>query len=147
MDTQIAEAKGRLFSKEWLEKPDAEGTFPTNGDRFGAQEIYKRHDKEGFTRKGFTLQAIAAGWHNKSAKQLNQMANAIGRDRIQVVHGTIDPMITIPHAEVLVMELGGEENGITRVIVKNGSHALIWEQREEINSAIARLVDKTEAMK
>ena len=146
VDTQIAEAKTRMFSREWLEKPDADGGFPTNGDRFAAQELTKRRDKEGYTRKGFMLQAIAAGWHNKSAKQIDEIANGIGRDRIQVIHGVIDPLITVPHGEVLVMELGGEERGITRMFFDDASHALIWEKQAEVNSAISRLIDKTEAM-
>lgn len=51
----------RLFSPSWLEQPDGDGGFPTNGDRFAAQELKKRSDTEGFTRTGFICQAIAAG--------------------------------------------------------------------------------------
>ena len=92
------------------------------------------------------LQAIAAGWHHKSASQLIELADAIGRERIQVVHGTIDPLITIPHGEVLITELGGEDKGITRIILDNASHGLIWERRADINNTISRLIEKTEAM-
>ena len=53
--------KVRLFSTSWLEQPDGDGGFPTNGDRFAAQELKKRSDTEGFTRTGFICQAIAAG--------------------------------------------------------------------------------------
>ena len=146
VDTQIAEAKSRMFSKTWLEKPDADRMFPTNGDRFAAQELTKRRDTEGYTRKGFMLQAIAAGWHSKSAKQIDEIADGVGRDRIQVIHGVKDPLITVPHGEVLVKELGGEERGITRVFFDDASHALISEKCTEVNSAISSLIDKTEAM-
>ena len=146
IDTQLTDAKGRLFTDKWLEEPDQDGLFPTNGDRFAAQELFKRTDKDGFTRKGFVLQAIAAGWHNKSDKQVNEIAEKVGRERIQVIHGTLDPLITVPHGEVLALELGGEEKGITKHIL-NGSHGLIWERSLEINTAIENIAEKTEAMK
>ena len=146
LDQQLAEAKGRLFSPKWLDEPDVDELFPTNGDRFAAQELVKRLDKEGYTRKGFTLQAIAAGWHNKSAGQIDEIATKVGRNRIQVIHGTIDPLITAPHGEVLAMELGGEEKGVTRIMIEGASHALIWECESQINTAVEQLVEKTEAM-
>ena len=93
IDVQLAAIKLRLFSGSWLEQPDADGGFPTNGDRFAAQEVKKRLDTEGFTRTGFMCQAIAAGWHHKSAEQLEALGDAVGRERIQVMHGTVDNMI------------------------------------------------------
>ena len=93
IDAQIAAIKLRIFSEPWLEQPDADGGFPTNGDRFAAQELKKRQDTEGFTRTGFVCQAIAAGWHHKSAEQLETLGDAVGRERIQVLHGTVDNMI------------------------------------------------------
>lgn len=136
-----------MFSQAWLDAPDADGGFPTNGDRFAAQEVNKRRDVIGFTKKGFILQAIAAGWHHKSAAQLKELADKIGRDRIQVMHGTIDNMITPPHAEVLVRELGGEEVGVTKYIFEGRGHVLMLEEREEFARLIAALIEKTEAMK
>ena len=147
IDIQIAEVKARMFSQAWLDAPDADGGFPTNGDRFAAQEVNKRRDVIGFTKKGFILQAIAAGWHHKSAAQLKELADKIGRDRIQVMHGTIDNMITPPHAEVLVRELGGEEVGVTKYIFEGRGHVLMLEEREEFARLIAALIEKTEAMK
>ena len=146
IDTQLAEIKIRLFSESWLAEPDADGNFPTNGDRFAAQEVKKRLDTEGFTRKGFICQAIAAGWHHKSADQLKQLGDDIGRKRIQVVHGTIDNMITVPHAEVLVRELGGEESGVKKTIIKGRGHVLPVEERAEIARLITDIIEKTEAM-
>ncbi|CAD6594382.1 MAG: hypothetical protein ASARMPREDX12_008758, partial [Alectoria sarmentosa] len=114
IDDQLDSIKARTFSQPWLNEPDAEGHFPTNGDRWAAQEVTKRRDVEGFTRRGFILQAIAANWHHKSAVQLNQLGDQVGRNRILVIHGTADKMITQPHGELLVKELGGEEKGVTR---------------------------------
>ena len=145
-DVQLTELKARLFSKEWLSQPDAEGGFPTNGDRFAAQEVKKRQDTEGFTRKGFMCQAVAAGWHHKSAKQLRELADKVGRNRIMVAHGTVDQMITAPHAEVLVRELGGEEAGVTKVIYEGKGHALMMEERRSFTKLIRDFVEKIEAI-
>lgn len=134
-----------MFSKTWLEEPDAEGGFPTNGDRFAAQEITKRQDTEGFTRKGFICQALAAGWHHKNAQQLQALGDAVGRDRIQIMHGTIDNMITVPHAEVLAKELG-EDEGVTKTIFQGRGHVLMWEEREEFRRLLSGLIEKTENM-
>ncbi len=146
LDVQIADVKSRLFSQEWLIQPDAEGNFPTNGDRFAAQEVQKRQDTEGFTRKGFMCQALAAGWHHKSAKQLKEMADKVGRERIMVVHGTVDQMITVPHGEILVRELGGEESGVKRVIFEGKGHALMMEERWAFTKLVGDFVEKTEGM-
>ena len=91
-------------------------------------------------------QALAAGWHHKSAKQLKELADKVGRDRIMVVHGTVDQMITAPHAEVLVKELGGEEAGVTRVIYEGKGHALMMEERWSFTKLIGEFVEKTEAI-
>ena len=129
-----------------MEEPDADGNFPTNGDRFAAQEIKKRQDVEGFTRKGFLAQAVAAGWHYKSAEQLKQIGDAVGRDRIQVMHGTVDRMISVPHADILVHDLGGEESGVSKVIFQGRGHVLLMEERKEFARLIANFVDKCSAV-
>lgn len=77
--------------------------FPTNAHRFVAQEVHKRLDARGrFKLAGFVLQLIAAGWHHKSGAQLGAMADAVGRARILVVHGTADGMISVPHGRKLI---------------------------------------------
>ena len=116
------------------------------GDRFAAQEIKKRQDAEGFTRKGFMCQAIAAGWHHKSPKQLKQIGDTVGRERIQVLHGTIDNMLTIPHGIMLADELGGEESGLKKVIFEGKGHVLMMEEKLEFDKLITQIVEKTERM-
>ena len=133
-----------MFSEQWLNEPDAEGHFPTNGDRFAAQEVKKRHNVEGFTRKGFLCQIVAGAYHHKSAKQLNELGDRVGRERILVVHGTVDQMVTLPHGEVLCNELGGEERGITKVIVDGKGHALPMEWRRDLTKLIGGFVEKTQ---
>lgn len=55
-------------------------------------------------------------------------------------------MITVPHSEVLIRELGGEASGLTSYIFPERGHALAMEERKEHNRLITELVEKTEAM-
>ncbi|KAL8814323.1 MAG: hypothetical protein Q9223_006436, partial [Gallowayella weberi] len=142
-DVQLDDIKARMFSKSWLEAPDEYGDFPTNGDRFAAMELTKRQDVERFTRKGFICQAIAAGWHHKNPGQLQELADKVGRQRIQVLHGTLDQMISVPHGETLARELG-EEEGVTKIIVQGRGHVLHVEEKIFYNETLQRMVEKTE---
>lgn len=144
---QLAEVKTRLFSSEFLEQEDQDGGFPTNGDRFAAQELKKRMDKAGFTRKGFILQAVAAGWHFKGKEALAELGDKVGRGRIAVLHGTGDRMITFHHAEVLKRELSGEgkeegEGELTFRSYEGKGHVLMWEEREDFNRLVEEMVEK-----
>lgn len=76
--------------------------FSSNYARFAAQEITKQRDTEGFTKHGFLLQVVAAGWHHKSAAQLRDLGDRVGRERIFVLHGTVDKIISIPHGRKLI---------------------------------------------
>ncbi|KAL8724192.1 MAG: hypothetical protein Q9166_008089 [cf. Caloplaca sp. 2 TL-2023] len=142
-DVQLDDMKARMFSQSWLEAPDEYGDFPTNGDRFAAMELKKRQDVEGFTRKGFICQAIAAGWHHKSPEQLKELADKVGRQRIQVWHGTLDNMITVPHGETLSRELG-EDEGVSKIIVNGRGHVLHMEEKKMYHEVLQRMVEKTE---
>lgn len=120
LDRSIEYAASKIFAKAFLDEPDSSepptastpkvnlppsGKYPmfkTNYERFAAQEVQKQLNKEGFTRKGFLLQLIAAGWHHKSPAQLKDMADKVGRERILVLHGTNDGMISLPHGEKLI---------------------------------------------
>jgi len=146
VDVKLANIKARMFSDKWIEEPDAEGHFPTNGDRFAAQEIRKKADPLAFTMTGFLLQAISAGWHYKSPAQIAEIGDKVGRERMQVIHGVLDRMITTPHGEVLAAELGGQEKGLTVIMVEGKAHGLPMEWRREFTKAVAALVEKTESM-
>lgn len=95
---------------------------------------------------GFILQAIAAGWHHKSAAQLRKLGDEVGRGRIQIIHGKLDKLITYPHGKLLAEYLGGEEQGVTFISVDNRAHGLHMEWRRELTKALAAHVDKVEAM-
>ncbi|KAK4132749.1 alpha/beta-hydrolase [Trichocladium antarcticum] len=107
--------------------------FDSNAQRFVAQEMHKRLDAGRFTLKGFLLQLIAAGWHHKSAAQLRALADRVGRERILVMHGTRDEMISVPHGRKLIEYL---EPG-AGLIVEEMGHAPIAERWAWFNEIIA----------
>lgn len=166
VDTQIENVKKNIYTQAWLDSPDTlepvKQAFPTNGDRFAANELWKRQNPEKFPRAGFILQAIAAGWHHKSAEQLQQLAQSVGKRRVMVVHGTQDRMITFPHGVVLWrgLEKGegktGTENWlgveneadvwqqgeVEKHFVKGQGHALPAEMRAEFTAWLEGLIER-----
>ncbi|ORY01192.1 alpha/beta hydrolase-like protein [Clohesyomyces aquaticus] len=167
LDVQISNVKANLYTTPWLSAPDelaSESTvspFPTNGDRFGANEVWKRSSPEYFTKKGFMLQAIAAGWHYKSPSDLKRLGEMVGRKRIMVVHGTEDRMITFPHGVVLWRGLekgegrtgkegwGKEEEAdvwevgeVEKHFVRGQGHVLPIEMRREFGEWVEGLVER-----
>ncbi|KAK9779826.1 putative Alpha/Beta hydrolase protein [Seiridium cardinale] len=144
LDRTIEYAASKIFAQDWLHQPDsselpttstpkvkmpANGEylmFKTNFERFAAQEITKQMDKEGFTRKGFLLQLIAAGWHHKTPAQLKDMADKVGRDRILVLHGTEDGMISLPHGKKLIEYIQPGAG----LIIEGMGHAPVMERTE-----------------
>lgn len=54
----------------------------------------------------------------------------------------MDNLITLPHAKVLLKELGGKEGGVTKVIFKGRGHYLPFEERREFKRVMAALIDK-----
>ena len=145
-DDQLAEVKTRIFSEKFLDSPDDEwivAPFPNQGDRFAALDTEKRMDP-GFTRRGFMLQAIAAGWHHKSPEQLKKLGDEVGRGRIQVFHGVLDKMLTFPHGEVLLQDLGGEAAGVGWWRVEGVAHVISWERRKEFNEKVEAIVAKAD---
>lgn len=150
LDAQMARVKADCYSAEWLARPDeTEYTvqpFPTNGDRFAAGDISKRLTPGVMTRQGFLCQLYAAGFHHKSAAQLKQLGDVVGRERILVFHGTKDNMINFIHGEMLLRELGGEESGVTKVFKEGIGHVAPFEIRPEFERIITDRIAKTEAL-
>lgn len=138
----MAELKSRA-SATWLLEPDEDGLFPTNGDRFGAQDIKKRRDTKGFTRKGLVCQALAVASHKKSTRQLEQIVQEVGGERIQIMHGTMDNLITFPHAGILYKGLGGEKAEVTKTVFEGRGHYLPLEERKAFKRLIEAMIEKT----
>ena len=151
LDTDLQAISQRLFSPSFLALPDNESTdpslnFPSNYERFAAGELQKRADHTGFTKSGFLRQAIAAGWHFKSAEQIGEMGDSVGRERIAVVHGTGDGMIGFQHFQLLRAELGGEEGGATSKVWVGGGHVLVWEEETAVNEFLERRFENCERL-
>ena len=131
VEASVQSTARRLFNPAWLAAPDdfelpdpaggAPGVGPPRGvaagdgaayprfanryQRFIAEEMHKRGDPERFGTRGFLLQLIAAGWHHKSREQLEELGDRVGRERILVMHGTEDGMISVPHGRKLIAYL------------------------------------------
>ncbi|KAK4107805.1 alpha/beta-hydrolase [Canariomyces notabilis] len=157
MDRSVADAARQLFARAWLPLPDdvhlpSPATtpycsppgpdssseylrFPSNAHRFVAQEVHKRLDPARFGLKGFLLQLIAAGWHRKSPAQLADMADAVGRERILVMHGTEDGMISVPHGRKLIEFLRPGRG----MIIDGMGHAPLVERWEWFNGVVEEM--------
>ncbi|KAK0749728.1 Alpha/Beta hydrolase protein [Schizothecium vesticola] len=110
--------------------------FPTNAHRFVAQEMHKRMDPARFGVKGFLLQLVAAGWHSKTPEQLAGMADAVGRERIMVMHGTEDRMISVPHGRKMVEYVKPGR----ALIIEGMGHGPLMERTVWFNGVIEEMV-------
>ncbi|RKU41291.1 hypothetical protein DL546_002284 [Coniochaeta pulveracea] len=162
LEASIRTAAGQLFPHSWLAGPDDTvlpdliknipgvgpprpkqgatvqavpreyGRFNSRFQRFVAEEMHKRRDKERFQRAPFFLQLIAAGWHHKSPKQLKEMGDRVGRERIWVIHGTEDGMITPPHGQKLIAHVEPARGDF----IEGMGHAPIVERWEWFNEVL-----------
>lgn len=166
LDASLENAAWNMFPDAWLDLPDQsklpgpdtpkclppanaktweEGqylSFPNNFARFAAQEITKRADTEAFQRKGFMMQAVAAGWHHMSPERLKKLGDMVGRERIVVLHGTEDRMLTFPHGETLNRELQPGEY----YPIKGAGHVLFLEDTEWHDGMLEKLWGKANAL-
>ncbi|KAF4208170.1 hypothetical protein CNMCM8927_001189 [Aspergillus lentulus] len=144
VDVEIDRIAATLFASEFLAQPDTENedpalNFPTRRDRFAAGHLRKKADTESYTPKGFLLQVTACYFHHKSPEQLRALGDAVGRERILILHGTEDRMLTFRHGELLKEEIGG---GIAWKGFEGAGHMLGWETEHEVNQSIQELVDR-----
>jgi len=150
LDVQIAKVKRDCYNPEWLAKPDETEfvvqPFPTNGDRFAAQEISKRLAPGVLTPRGFLPQLYAAGFHHKSPADIKKMGDLVGRERILVYHGTGDHMVDFIHGKMMLEDLGGEESGVTKSFHDGVGHVGPFEQRKKFAEIIAERIEKTTAL-
>lgn len=152
IDVQLDGISDRLFSDEFMRQPDTEGdepygpggpNYPTIRDRYCAGEMEKRLDTEGFGKKSFILQAIAAGWHYKSTEQIQEMRDRVGQGRVAVAHGKLDKMITYNHGELLRDEIG---EMVEFKSYENRGHVLMWEEEKDFNEWVAGFIAKCKDM-
>ncbi|KAF9891471.1 hypothetical protein FE257_003937 [Aspergillus nanangensis] len=138
IDVELERLAQQLFGDGFLDQPDTENedaakNFPTRRDRFAAGQLRKRMDTEGFTKKGFMMQVVACYFHNKSPAQLKKLGDAVGRERIAVLHGTEDRMLTFRHGELLKEALG---DGILWQVYEGKGHMLPWEVEDHLNQLV-----------
>ncbi|KAH8594699.1 Alpha/Beta hydrolase protein [Bisporella sp. PMI_857] len=156
LDRAVTDTAHSMFSDKWLALPDdaevpkpgtpgvifpESGTYPkfeTNFTRWAAQELTKRMDPDKFGRKGFMLQAIAAGWHYMSPLRLQELGDRVGRERIMVLHGTRDNMITVYHGRKLI-ELLKPGVGVIR---EGTGHVFMLEEWRWHNEMIEKQIEK-----
>lgn len=84
------------------------------------------------------LQAIAAGWHHVSDARLVELGDRVGRERIMVLHGTRDNMITVPHGRKLIEVL---KPG-TAVIREGSGHVFMLEEWRWHNEMVEGMIKK-----
>ncbi|KAI0437541.1 Alpha/Beta hydrolase protein [Xylaria telfairii] len=161
LDRAVAYTAGNVFPADWLSAPDDAvvpdetvprcaapeggwpyGRFESNYARFAAQEVVKQRDHKGYTRQGFLLQIIAAGWHHKSAAQLREIGDKVGRDRILVIHGTSDKVISTLHGTKLIDYLRPGKS----FVVDGMGHAPIAERTQWFNELLAEMCTKGEQL-
>lgn len=154
LDRTVSYTAFKLFPESWLTAPDDTilpdetvprcrmplggwpyGRFSSNYARFAAQEIAKQQDRVGFVKHGFLLQMVAAGWHQKSAAQLREVGDKVGRDRILVLHGTDDEIISVPHGRKLIEYLQPGKG----LVVDGMGHAPIAERTRWFNDLLAEM--------
>ncbi|KAG9241920.1 Alpha/Beta hydrolase protein [Calycina marina] len=156
LDRSVTDAAYNMFSDKWLVQPDdcqvpKPGTpgvvfpdsgfyplFETNFTRWAATELTKRLDPEKFGRKGFVLQAIAAGWHYMSPERLKELGDKVGRERIMILHGDSDNMISVYHGKKLIELLKPE----VAVIFEGAGHVFMVEEWRWHNEMIEKQIEK-----
>lgn len=154
-EQSLIDTSRQLFSDEWLAAPDDAASLPSpkttprcgpapgspdgeyrafdsNFQRFQAQELFKRRQVGWFTQQGFLCQLIAAGWHKKTPGQLRDIAGDVGRERIFIMHGTADRMITVANGEKLIKHM---QPGVG-LIVEGVGHAAGMDRPEWFNSLL-----------
>jgi len=164
MERAIEDTARQVFNDAWLAMEDdaelpspkttprcgpAVGTpdgeylrFESNFQRWQAVEVTKRRNPAVWAMKGFLMQLVAAGWHEKSALQLKEMGDKVGRERIAILHGDQDRMIDVKMGRKLMQLV---QPG--RAIVMPGmGHAPIVSDSKWFNKMLEERIDECEAM-
>ncbi|KAJ6782186.1 hypothetical protein PWT90_03618 [Aphanocladium album] len=106
--------------------------FGSNYQRYQAEEATKHMPPNVFSLQGLLCQLAAVVGHRKSASQLRDMADRVGRDRILVVHGAHDRMIGAVNGEKLIRMI----KPAVGLIIDGMGHAPIMERTEWFNELL-----------
>jgi len=129
-----------LYGKKYLDSPDEMGIFPTNADRFNAEEIWKTENLNQQPYVAFVSQLIAAGWHSCSPERLKSISEHI--PFVLVCYGLQDKMVEPSHSKYLI-EMLGPNTQIKEF--PDAGHVLNTEHVREYNLFVANFIDQAEA--
>lgn len=112
-------------------RPDHLGEFPTNGDRFIAEDLWRIENLPTPAYQGSLLQGLAASWHYMGAERLKVLGKEI--PDILVLTGDKDVMIEHTHSDVLVDGIGGNAR---KILFPGVGHCLQFEAIDEYHSVL-----------
>ncbi|KAH8886252.1 alpha/beta-hydrolase [Thozetella sp. PMI_491] len=107
------------------------GRFESNYARWAAQEVIKNRNQH-FTSTGFWMQAMAAGKHGLNKSQLKELGDRVGRERILVLHGDDDQMISVELGKRLIANLQPGRS----IIAEGLGHAPIQQRPRWLNGVL-----------
>ncbi|KAA8914533.1 Alpha/Beta hydrolase protein [Sphaerosporella brunnea] len=139
LHARLEATKRNIFSDSWLAAPDDLGVFPTNGDRFVSEELWRMKELKAPVYRGFLLQGLAATWHYMGEDRLKAIGSNV--KHVLVCTGTSDQMIEYTHSDVLVA--GISAGGVAEVkkrYFEGVGHALNRETLEEYNKMVEAFV-------
>lgn len=138
LSARLAAAKHNLFSTRWLSAPDDLGVFPTNGDRFAAEELWRMKHLRRPVYQGFLLQGLAASWHYMAHDRL--MAIGASVENVLVCTGTDDQVIAHQHSDTIVAGITAGGCMVKMRHFEGVGHALNWEALVEYNRMVEEFV-------
>lgn len=139
----LEQFKKTLFGPDWVRENDEEGLFPTNGDRVTAQSYLASGPNN---TKGALLQVPGAYKHYFPPEKLAKIAAEVGHKRILVLHGSHDQMLLLEHGYKLHNGLGGDDKGVSLIVLPKTGHMTIVEQRQALKNAIVSLIERSEGV-
>lgn len=146
---RLNRVQNSLFSPSFLASPDPLGDFPTNSDRFVAEELWRMKNQTQGPWFAYLLQGLAASTHYFSTERLKKLGELVrvgeGEEEgeegkpglkvpVMVYTGKLDKMIEWTHSVQIVEGIEAAGKGKTRLKIWDGSgHALHWEELDEYN--------------
>ena len=128
---RLRQTSAAIFAPEWTSAPDDLGVFPTNGDRYVAEELWRADRMKNPMWASSILQALAASMHDVSEERLGKLGGLLAGMKVPVLVcvGTKDLMIASRCSEEVVKGLNKGGEGRARLREFEGAgHVLNWER-------------------
>lgn len=133
-----------LFTQRWLETPDDLGDFPTNADRFVAEELWRMRELKPPAFRGFALQGLAASWHFMGPERLKTIGETV--QNVLVCTGNSDAMIGHQHSDVLVAGIRAGGCNVQVRVFEGVGHTLLWEAMDDYNKMVEEFTETSQQM-